>query len=714
MATITAALRQAALRRGILIENISGSEAASDAVRYAAVIELANLGFLVQPDELKGFTAKALSSTIAGARKVIGADRNMKPIYPGFPKQVEELSTLQLFMEQILHYWTGGAFLPNHPDEVREGLPLEDMLRSARKLQVLSADVALERLLSELVKAPVALSSDDRELLTELTKVVYGEDFHRTISTADLVRSSTNGENIQVFGEALRDFANTVVHSKDDYFSALTFGVRNSDHLLRLILSFYGAPAADRWVENYELAVGTLADRHFRAVRFSSVPRYQRQGIVDALGKLTKGYQADRLVTRQNLWRRVFKGLHPYDLKLTGESKRALDIVHSNIDYRTLNSVIEQALESRKVSEAVELLAEHQPGNLLRRLVAILRLTTKKADAKVLAKRVAEVGSKAALSTLISSYNGVLGANDEHARVNRVAGLNNTMLDRGEIEKINADFQAEILGALDEAIEAVLKGKAAPTAPVGVVGEAAVPLVRRDAASTDRVLDRGAELALLGEGDVLRIFGHWNNNMDRPSYMDIGAVVLDEDFNEVAVSTWNSWQGARSWSTYSGDKLVQPGGSAAEFIDVKLTELKSSVRGARWVAMTVQSWAGWPTADVDFIAGAMLRKKDGDQKGEVFDARAVTTAFKPTTKATQSVPFAVNLETGKIIWLDSSSGATGAGNSASNDGTVGSIVYDEAARPKLSMGHLAALWASAHGVETVQKPVDRDALLELL
>lgn len=714
MATITAALRQAALRRGILIENISGSETASDAVRYAAVIELANLGFLVQPDELKGFAAKALSSTIAEARKVIGADRNMKPIYPGFPKQVEELSTLQLLMEQILHYWTAGAFLPNHSDEVREGLPLEDILRSARKLQVLSADVALERLLSELVKAPVALSSDDRELLTELTKAVYGEGFHRTISTAGLVGSSTNGENIQVFGEALRDHASTLVHSKDDYFSALTFGVRNSDHLLRLILSFYGAPAADRWIENYELAVGTLADRHFRAVRFASVPRYQRQRIVEVLGKLTEGYQADRLVTRQNLWRRVFKGLHPYDLRLTVESRRALDIVHSNIDYRTLNSVIEQALENRKISEAVELLAEHQPGNLLRRLVAILRLTKKKSDAKVLAKRVAEVGSRATLSTLISSYNGVLGANDEHARVNRVAGLNNTILDRGEVEKIDANFQAEILGSLDEAIGAVLKAKAAPAAPVGIIGESSVPLVRRDAASTDRVLDRGAELGLLGEGDVLRIFGHWNNNMGTASYMDIGAVVLDEDFQEVAVSTWNSWQGARSWSTYSGDKLVAPGDSAAEFIDVKLAELKRSIRGARWVAMTVQSWAGWPTVDVDFIAGAMLRTKAGDQKGEVFDARAVATAFKPTTKATQSVPFAVNLETGKIIWLDSSSGATGAGNSASNDGTVGSIVYDEAARPKLSMGRLAELWASAHGVETVQEPVNRDALLELL
>ena len=714
MATITATLRQAALRRGILIENLTGTSPASDAVRYAAVLELANLGFLVQPDDLKGFSTKALTSTIEGARKVIGADRNMKPIYPGFPKQVEELSTLQLLMEQILHYWTAGRFLPSHPDEVREGLPLEDMLRSARQLRLLSADVALEELLSELVKAPVALSSDDRELLAELTKVVYGEGFHRTLSTADLVRSSTNGENIQVFGEALRDHASKAVHSKDDYFTAVSFGIRNSDHLLRVILSFYGAPAADRWVENYKLAVGTLADRHFRAVRFSSVPRHQRQRIVDALGKLADGYKADRLVARQNLWRRIFKGLHPYDLKLTVESKRALDIVHSNIDYRTLNSVIEQALENRKISEAVELLAEHQPGNLLRRLVAILRLTTKKTDAKILAKRVAEVGSKATLSTLISSYNGVLGANDEHARVNRVAGLNNTMLDRGAVEKIDANFQAEILGALDKAIETVLKSKAAPMAPVGIVGEASVPLVRRDAASTDRVIDRGAEFGLVGEGDVLRIFGHWNNNMDAGSYMDIGAVVLDEDFKEVSVSTWNSWQGARSWSTYSGDKFVKPGDSAAEFIDVKIAELKRSIRGARWVAMTVQSWAGWPTASVDFIAGAMLRQKAGIQKGEVFDARTVTTAFKPTTKSTQSVPFAVNLETGKILWLDSSNGSTGAGNSASNDGTVGSIVYDEVARPKLSMGRLAELWASAHGVATIQEPVDRDALLELL
>ena len=115
---------------------------------------------------------------------------------------------------------------------------------------------------------------------------------------------------------------------------------------------------------------------------------------------------------------------------------------------------------------------------------------------------------------------------------------------------------------------------------------------------------------------------------------------------------------------------------------------------------------------VDFIAGAMLRSNA--DKGEVFDARSVATAFKPTTSAMQSVPFAVNLDTGALVWIDSSNGSTASSQSATEDTSIGSIVYDEIARPRLTFGDLARLWAQAHDAETVNEPVDRDALLALL
>src|SRR5690606_4683239 len=121
------------------------------------------------------------------------------------------------------------------------------------------------------------------------------------------------------------------------------------------------------------------------------------------------------------------------------------------------------------------------------------------------------------------------------------------------------------------------------------------------AATADRVLDRGQELTVIGDGDVLRMFGHWNNNQRSSGYMDIGVVLLDENFATVGVSTWDTWSDARDWSTYSGDCHVHPGGSAAEFIDVKLPAVRKSYSEAKYAAMTVQSWSGWPMNEVDFI-----------------------------------------------------------------------------------------------------------------
>lgn len=704
MSKITASFRQSALRRGIVVKTNNKTEGAALHLRQAASLEMANLGFLVKPEDLSTMSTAALTAMIADARKIIGADRAMTPIYPGFPKQVEDLDTLTLLIEQLLHYWTGGAFLPDYPAVVREGLPLEDMLRNARKVEVLPAAETARKLSEFFATNSIALSEDDKAMLKGSLEIQ-----HPTVEEISRVaKGASNGENLQTFLLYTREIASL---TDNELLEAAIPFADNVDQLLRIILAVASAPSDAKWAANYDLAVGTLANRHSRAVRMGKLSRPARRLIVERLGMLTSGFYADRLVSRQDLWRGVMRAVHPYDFKLSESQKRAADIVHSNIEYRTFNSLVEDAISKGKVKKATKLLAKHQPGNLLRRAVALLRLVTKKEEAALLAEAIRSSASSASLTTLVSAYNGILSTNDNSARVTRVAGLNNTMVER-KTAKVKKAHVSLVVEAVKAAIADNLLKKAAPAGPVGIVNTAPVPLVRRDASTADRILDRGQEIGLVGKGDTLRMFGHWNNNQNDSGYMDIGVVILDEEFKHVAVSTWDTWSSARDWSTYSGDKCVSPGDSAPEFIDLKLSALRKKYPKAKFAAMTVQSWNGWPMANVDFIAGAMLRS-DGT-KGEVFDPRSVTTAFKPTTSSTQSVPFAVNLESGVIVWVDSSNGSTAAHSSSSNDTTIGSIVYDEIARPRLTLGDLAELWAKAHGAVTVQEPADRDALVGLL
>lgn len=721
MAQLAASLRQSALRRGTII----GPDAApaelptSQQQAFAALVEFANLGFIASADELRTLPLADIVATLADARKIVGSDRDMAPIYPGFPEQVEALPTLTLLVEQILHYWNAGTLLPDYPAAVRGGLPVADMLRNARSLTAAPLAKVASGAIAELVGSSVAISEDDRSLLWDAVGIRFSEEALRQDADAPLqelraiARTARNGENLQVLVRALVALIQSGSSlSYSQLLAAVASEARTLDSLLRTVLAIYAEPAAPKWEKNFEKAVGNLSNSNARAVRYRNIPRSARRLILQRMGELSSGFYADGLLSRRELWRGVIRTAHAFELPLSEASLRAANIIAGNIEHRTVNSLVEEALESRNTGAAAALLKEHRPGDLIRRLVAILRLTEKQSDADSLAEAVVEVGRKTALSTLISAYNGVLSANDEHARVTRAAGLNNTMQDRSEVAKIDAHFQAAILGALDEAMVEALKRKDAPRGPVAVSSKLGVPLVRRDAATVDRTLDRGQELQLVGEGDTLRIFSHWRNNQSEGGYMDIGAIVLDEDFATLAVSTWDTWSSERDWSTYSGDKFVYPGDSAAEYFDIKLGALKARFPTAKWVAMSIQSWSGFPMANVDLISGAMLRSEA--QSGEVFDARSVSTAFKPTTTSLQAVPLAVNLETGAMVWVDSSSGSMLQGQSSSGDQSIGAIVYDEIARPRLTLGDLAELWARAHGAETVDEPVDRDQILGLL
>jgi hypothetical protein len=700
MGDITTAYRRAALRHGVVIR--SRAKSSSDTLVYAAVLEMANCGYRVDPVDIQGMSDAALTNMIKDAQAIKGADRDMTPIYPGFPKQVQDLPTLVLLVEQIMHYWTGGVFLPDYPTVVREGLPLKDIAVNVQGVKVLEAGPAARLFIDQLTTRGVAISEAEAELLWGSVEVARPDAGF----VADVLGKARHGENIQHLFNAL--LANGVFN-RHELVTLFASSMRNVDQLLRLVLTAMAKPSAPQHKDAADRAIAALSDRDAYAVSMDTLSRPARRAVVNALGKLTDGYYADRLVLRNRLWRKVMRNIHPYSqIELTTASRRAVDIVHSNIEYRTLDSSVEAAIAEENAPEAIKLLAENRPGALLARCVELMRLPN---SSKELAAAIAANGSRADITTLIRSYNAVLGANFDGVRVVREAGRNNRLLDvdRQHVTQKKIDrVSLALAGALCEQ----LSKAPAPTGPVGITSAMAVPLVRRDLSNTDRVMDRGTRMPAEGKGDYLRIFSHWINTHNRAGYLDIGVALLDAQFDHLTTSTWNTWQRNREWSTYSGDKCVSPGDSAVEYFDVDLKAVAKHYPAAKYAVMTVQSYSGFPLSVVDAVAGTMLRSNPN--AGASFDARTVTSAFSPTTDALQALPLAFDLETREMIWLDTSSGSTMSGMSAASDTTIGPVVRDELARPRLTMGQLAAMWANAHGAEITNDPADRDALLALL
>lgn len=703
MVKITDDFIKSGLRNGLLIRPKSKNSPASENLVKAASIELANYGFIVNPDDMMGMSTTALKNTIKNAREVCGADRDTTPVYKNFPHGVEEMDTLTLFVEQILHYWTSGAFLPDYPEEVREALSIEDMVRGARELKVVySTEMDIARML---VTNKIAMSESDVRLL-------HGAIDASQISMEDLVsivRDAVKSENAHHLIVKVKDKMD-----RNDLIANLAPEMKTINDLLHLVVTVAGESEIGR-SDDYNKAVKYLKDSSASAIRFKNVNRKARKAVVKRLGEISKDFKADSLVEHKRMWRRVSKMLHAFDhVKNNAPAKRALDIIHDNIAYKTLNSQIEKAFDDKDVVSAVDLYSTYRPSHLYAKITQIARMMSKdnRGHVSLLTDAIESNASKASLSQLIMAYNGLLNANSDSPVLTRVAGENNVLRNANQV-KISDRVLRTILGSIENAVVVRLSTMDAPTGIVGVSSDDPVPLVARDLSVADRAMSRGERIPLGDDGNILRVFGHWNNNMFKSGYMDIGAVVLNENINRIGTCTWNSWNecDTREWSTYSGDKCVSPGGSAAEFVDVKIDKLRVLHPSAKYVALTVQSWSGFKIKDVDFIAGAMVRV-DG-QKGKVFDPRSVIASAKPTTEALSAVPLVVDLDTMEMIWIDSSSGSTMAGQSARNDITVDYVVREEIERERMSMGKLATLWAKAHNVETSDDTVDKTALMSL-
>lgn len=718
--TDTASLTEAALRKGIAARLHTSDEPIEHGGDVVAV-ELLNLGYLTNPAELQGLSEPDMQAILTAARKITGTDRTYRPVYPGFPQQVRDLSTLQLYIDQIVYYLSV-AFDPSGKEldrfatvdrslKVRPDLPLADLLVASKPLHVKDRSDLLA-VAVELVRRPVALSPDDREFVTAVLadkstitdRPVPVDEEQMT----NLLTDVRNRENWQTVVEALASAPSTLHES---VAGAALQTAEGPDDLLRAVLSLYTEPIRDDLAAEHARAVRALADTAHRAVRVRSVPKPIRQLLVRRLGELTDGYRADTLATRRNLWRRVMRYVHPFEFVSSDAQQRALDIIHSNIEYRTFASLVESAFEDGQLEPAVDLLVQ-RPGQLVARIV---HLATLGGDLGYLRDAVAQHGSRARATQLVAAYNGLAAVAAGRATVQRVTGRANFVREqRGVVSAADAVLlQLAVRAALAARFRMLGSELTEPGFVVGTVDTSAVSTINRDASSTDRSIERGERFVIGGDQGVLRLFVHWHNGRGRVD-LDLGALLLDKDFRQVTTVDYRSYDGNRGFATFSGDLTdAPPPDGAAEFIDVDMAAAVRMFPQARYVAMTVNSFTGQRMSQVDNLAGAMLRS-DGDA-GQHFDPRTVSTAFRSSCEATLVAPMVVDLVSREAIWVDTSNGSQDAGHSISLGGTIADAIAAEIGVDRLTYGDMATIVAEAFGLQQdTGGAVDRDLIRSLL
>lgn len=666
-----------AMRAGLLIVSRRGG-GDPGLLAKAASTEMLTLGFLVDPSVLPSDRAE-LSGIVSAARRAARDDVPWQPMFPDFPDQVRDMPVLDRVVHQLLHYLSDGRIIPDPVASPRADLPLEDMVRGARPLEVVTPAEAAHRLVRSLVRSSTSAPDHEVSLASRLVGVIRDRD-----EVLSEIAGAVNRENAAALLSACRQWVTC-----DDMVRLLD-AARHPDMVLRIMAVMYSSASSGKDAQ-YASAVASLSDSLASSVRFASVPRRVRRAVVRAAGRLSGGFRVDLFLARVRLWRRLLRSIHSFDHASSPESRRALDIIHGNVTHRTFASVVEEAIAAGDVVAAARLIvSEGRPGVLVRRFGELLDKAASDAVRRVVIGLVAEHGSGAPVATLISARNGLSGRSSN--RIIRMSGRSNITL--GGSQTVSDAVMAEALAAIDEAIAARVSGMDAPE----VFGAPEFPstpvaVYRRDAADADRSVVRGQRIPLgINVGDpgvVVRAGIRWGDDMD----LDL-SVVLVRDWEESTpdVLGWDSpmYYDRDAPVVHSGDVVC----AGSEFVDLHVARLRGM--GVRWAVFAVHVYRGrehLSGVDHDF---AVMVRSDG-QAGRVFDPASAPVLFTTSQRSLFAVFAVVDLDDGEVIVVDSS-GREGEmrGSSYSDVGSVMEIAGD-ALRDQFTYGQFADMVARAHG-----------------
>lgn len=654
------------------------------------VIELLSLGFKLTDGRLPELPDNMSEEILEAARESVWASRDITPVYPGFPQQVRDIPVATRIVEQVLHYLTGGEFLPNYPNEVRPELSLDDALGTANKLTVMSESQFLQHLAELAFTGKEVVTPMARESAALLTEnwAMKPSDVRKWA-----VQIKTH-ERLQLLAVAVSQIV-----SSEAAVEHLFPYASSSDAQLRILLAVSTARKARG--EAFNRAVFNLSNNDSAVVRGPRLPRITRRYIVQELARWADTpRELDKIVQHKRLWRSALEAIHPFELAREGTpEKYVLDVIFDNVDHITENSRVEECLKERNVPEALKIL-QNNPGALVRRLVALVRAAKSPEEVASVIGTVDLVAGSVPLKTLVPAYNAVRSMHKPYAHAVVLVTAGKVVMHTAKPAGTPAE-SADLAGALRRAMKKQLQLCANVSSLQSVPTGSNIPVSfnKRFESASFKSMEPREQLPLnLNDGKTLRFFNFWDNsNGTKDGFVDLGVAALSDSLEMLMTCSWNTWVESDQVFTYSGDKFVIVGDSAAEYIDCDLDALATHLGAApRYLVATLDAYLGVPFSKLETFAGVMVRKEPNS--GEVFEPLTVAEAAQTLVPATCAIPFIVDLQESKMIWLDATNGVTAAGTTLDGNDKLRLVIHDALLAEKITYGELLTWAAEVHSL----------------
>ena len=678
--------------------------------------EMMNLGYIMTQNLFETLCKKTpkavreLSTTVINVlREFKGADVVHKPMYKGFPDEVNTMSDSEFYLNAIIHYWSGGQWMPESHDLPREF--------AFEKVNFINIDLASEDdfldIYTRMLQSNISLSEIDRGIISW-----YMKEY----------------SNITKFLPKEIPFKETMCIVANELFtSGASFNslpLRTATDILRFVTHYSGG--------DISLAENT---------KFKSMPRRLRKSIVGKLNNLAKG---DPLLFEEDIarfakrWIRLFHSIHIGEYAkqapaITAVAQKLRDgktltttrsMIEGVLNPPTTGAVKTDTQIGRAIAkffdnnepvtkdeipvESLLGILETRPGEYARRMDKVLR--TFKTDHDKIISSFSNVTDQVSTRVLIQ----LLGRLQE--RVAWEGGENPTrvVFPKGSVAKAQIiptsgeTIDPATLETLGKNIVQTLTDRAAQGEELGamyiderLVG-CPIPMGQRDASNALRQVQRGTRMPF-GDKATFRFFVYWIGQD-----IDLSATFHNEDFKmieQVSYTNRRSGSGKDVLAVHSGDITSAPNG-ASEFIDINIDLARKK---GRYVVLNLYVYSGPNFGDhKETFAGYLAY--DEPSKGNIFEPKLVETKLDLTGASRNSIPLVFDLETREVIFTDlytNGRGNWGGNNVHSNKATIrDTIKAITSTDNKVSIHTLAAIH-SERATEVVTTPDEADIVFSV-
>lgn len=621
-------------------------------------------------------------------KKMVGADVVYEPMYPNFPESVMEADYIDLYINAIVHYWSGGTLYPY--EEKNERFPLFEETKV--KVIDLGTEKDLYEIFYNLCQSKTSISQTDKEDLEWIFK-------NMQVKFPDEIPLK---ENVALVGKLyLENYPLATAKDIQKFFKTAT-------DVLRLITA----------MSNGDISLATNT-------KFRNFKRKERRLLLELLQGC--GYIEEDMLRYKNKWIRVGEKLHPseYNEAQFGKVITAFNKLRNGVKIETFGGKVTKAMETEDYKTALILLKK-RPGELARKLDYLLRNAT---DKNLVVNTFKDVASEVSTPVLLQVKEHFVHRTDEFksrvffpkGNLARCYCIENTLAD------IDEKYCKAIVKICENALIEIYKSK-------DFLGNVylseefkhyIVPFSQRSASKALKTIVRGSKLPIPENTNALRAFIWWTNMDERGDRwnsgrvdIDLSAAIFDENWNYMEHVSYTNLRSTKYKACHSGD--ITNGGSVngngvSEFLDV---DIDSVVKyGARYVVYQVYNYTGQHYSDMPHAMFGWMNREDVNS-GEIYEPKTVEQKMDLTSQSTVCIPVIFDCVNREVVWCDMNLTINGChthyggNNLESNLSGVAATCYSMVNMSKPNLYDLIDLHIRARGLRVDNKE-DADIVFDI-